>query len=362
MSWKPSLVRAAGVAACLLVFTAPSHAQFWGGFGGFGWGGWGMNYANNPNEGYMRGLGQYSLMTSQGSEFQAKARSINTDTVIKWNKAVRENQAKQKAEIARKRAEQQKNLVRQSEVEAVDNGDALNALMNEISEFPSAQARSLMTGTPVTPAAIRRIPFELESEGISFSLGQMTSDRNMPPGLQGERFAEQRQTLRTAIQAAIKEDEEGEVSDQSVQSIKVAVLGLHNRLDQAMSALNPLYAEADQYLRSLAILAHMLESRKFQNMLRKLADKTDASLADLLSFMHAYNLRFGPAQNDDQKQLYRRLKPILEEIAGAGGAGAAVAGGTLPEAVRATFSDLTWQEIEAGIKPDPDAVDLKKDQ
>ena len=74
----------------LLVMAASSAAQaqyggysYPGGYGGYGWGGWGAD----PASGYMAGLGSYARGQGAYEEAEARAQSINADTVIRWNKA-----------------------------------------------------------------------------------------------------------------------------------------------------------------------------------------------------------------------------------------------------------------------------------
>jgi hypothetical protein len=332
-------------------FSLPSASAQEIGMGMFGFGGWGMNIANNPMGGYMQGLGQYNLNSAQGMEALARARSVNTDTAIRWNKALREEQARRKAEADKQAAIDRADRIRRDEIGDLENGNTLNSLMNQIHEFPNTQARSMLGGAAISANAIRIIPFEVASEGITFSLDELASDRYLPPGLQSERFNPEKQALRDAVRKAKQEDIAGEISETAVLAVQDAVRAFHDKLDRVMLPTNPLYQDSDQYLRSLAILAQLIERTEFQGMLRKLGDKTEVSIGQLVAFMNSYNLRFGPATTDEQKQLYRRLQPILADAAKASEPVALPAAPPLPlhEVARNTFKDLSWKDIEALI-------------
>ena len=66
---------------------SPAGAQwrYPGGYGGYGMSQWGAD----PASGYMAGLGSYARGQGVYEQEKAKADSINVDTMIKWNKALR---------------------------------------------------------------------------------------------------------------------------------------------------------------------------------------------------------------------------------------------------------------------------------
>jgi len=60
-------------------------------------------------------------------------------------------------------------------------------------------------------------------------------------------------------------------------------------------------------------MARMLEKPKVDKILAELEKVKETSLGSLLAFMHAYNLRFGPATTDDQATVYKNLYPIMAD-------------------------------------------------
>ncbi len=60
-------------------------------------------------------------------------------------------------------------------------------------------------------------------------------------------------------------------------------------------------------------MARMLEKPRLEKILAELDKVKTTTLGSLLSFMHAYNLRFGPATTEAQHTVYQNLYPILAE-------------------------------------------------
>ena len=119
--------------------TGQARAQ-WGdgfypyGYGGYGWGGWGAT----PQGSIAQGLGYFAMGAGIYNVDTAVARSINVDTVIRWNQyvylsqqeATREYFARRNAEIAKDKNAYNALLKRIQEnptAHDVENGDALNA-------------------------------------------------------------------------------------------------------------------------------------------------------------------------------------------------------------------------------------------
>ena len=58
----------------------------------------------------------------------------------------------------------------------------------------------------------------------------------------------------------------------------------------------------------------MLNDPSMKKILARLEDDKGATVGDLVAFMNAYNLRFGPATTDRQVAMYRDLLPILTSL------------------------------------------------
>ena len=106
---------------------------------------------------YAQGLGSYNLNTAQ-------ARSINTDTFMRWNQylyeahleATRRYVAKRDGDAAKNKAtynEIMKNIQDHPTARDVENGDALNAALDQLSD-PRISSSSLKIAT--TPSMPQR--------------------------------------------------------------------------------------------------------------------------------------------------------------------------------------------------------------
>ena len=69
--------------------------------------------------------------------------------------------------------------------------------------------------------------------------------------------------------------------------------------------------ESLDYLTTLASLNRMLHDPSMKKFLAQLEEGKERTVGDLIAFMNAYNLRFGPAKSDRQVEIYTRLVPIL---------------------------------------------------
>ena len=62
-----------------------------------------------------------------------------------------------------------------------------------------------------------------------------------------------------------------------------------------------------------------------KEFLAQLDEGKERTVGDLIAFMNAYNLRFGPATSDRQIEIYRPLLPLLKAIRDEAGCATAAA-------------------------------------
>lgn len=328
-----------------------------GGYGRYGWGGWGGTIANDPAAGYMAGLGQYARGQGAYEVQKAQADSINVDTMLKWNKALRERQRElrkeQLAADARKTARDR--ILERAEM--IENGTSLNVLLDQILEFSAGSAKAYASQTPLSPAVIRDIPFESQSEAITVSLDQLTTAEAWPDELKADRLREKRQAVEAAADAAVAEDAKGDVSRKATERLNKAVAAL--RAEYVKSANNDTveYAEADAYLKTLAGLSGLLHNPHFREIVAQLENYKGGDVGDLIAFMHAFNLRFGPAATDRQKEMYRRLYPMLLAVLNETGGSPEnfkdntdPTGKPLHNAARDAFKNMEWKNLDPQAK------------
>jgi hypothetical protein len=305
---------ALGVLVVLAGGVGQAHAQYGynypGGYGMYGWSRWGAD----PASGYMAGLGSYARGQGVYELLDAKAQAINTDTMVKWNKALRQQQRIVRREQQEAAARDAANQAARNRQEAVESGLTLNVLLDRMIEFNPSGTRAYSAKTPLSPEVIRDIPFQAETEAITICLDQMTADDGWPSTLQDDRFADDRAAIRKAARQALEEDAKGDVSPDSVKQINAAVAKLRAKYTKTNGEFDLLYADADDFVKSLSGLSGMLTNPSLKPILAQLESYRGGTIGDLIAFMHAFNLRFGPATSPRQLDIYKTLAPILSQV------------------------------------------------
>jgi hypothetical protein len=301
----------------------------------------------------MAGLGSYARGQGVYALEKARADAINLETMLRWNKALRARQLalreEQRKEAARNEAER---AARVSQDELAD-GTTLNNLLLQVLDSDPGVAKSARSRAPLSPAAIREIPFEWDSEAVTLCIDQMTGTDSLPSLLMDPKFAEERRALRAAVGQALKEDAKGNVSLTTRKRVDEAVAGFRAKFLKNSADFEVDYAASQDYFTTLAGLSRLLNDPSMKAFLRQLDDGQERTVGDLVAFMNAFNLRFGPATSDRQIDIYRRLVPALTAVRDA-----AVAAGTAPStpdrtgaglrsAAKAAFKGMSWNDFAA---------------
>jgi hypothetical protein len=302
----------------LSVSTGSAHAQGWG------WGGWG-GWGETPQGAYARGMGYYAQGLGQYNLNTAQARSINTDTYMRWNQylyeahleATRRYVAKRDGDAAKNKAsynEIMKNIQDHPTARDVENGDALNAALDQLSD-PRISSSSLKIATASIPAEIvKDIPFHNASEAVTIVLSQVKEAKKWPAALDGDRFIEEKKVFEEIADKARKEDEEGDIAPDTLKKAHDLVNSLQGKL--AAQPLDSVKAnqEASRFVKTLAGLVRMLEKPDTKAALDQLKMVKTTTLGNLIAFMHIYNMRFGAATSPHQKLIYDQLYPLLDDV------------------------------------------------
>jgi len=306
-------------AAISMAVQGTASAQYYSGYGNWGWGGWGGNSVEGS---IARGLGYYEAGAGEFNQRTAVANSINADTVMRWNQYVWESQQEANKRVALRRAQRdqredaaqeeiQKRILENPEETDIENGDALNAILHQLSD-PRIHSSSLRYARAKVPSkAIKEIPFVNASEGIVLSLNQLTADGKWPITFQSEVFAEERANYQKAIAKALDEDEEGNISPETLANVRQAARRLHLKLDANKPKDPKELNDAVGFVKGLTGMARMLDNPKTEKVIAELKDTSEATIGSLLGFMHTYNLRFGPAVTPGQRSVYQALYPML---------------------------------------------------
>jgi len=347
-----TIVLGLSVSLNLLASSASAQWMYPMRYGGYGMSQWGAD----PAAGYMAGLGSYARGQGVYQLQKAKADSINADTMIKWNKALR---ARQLALREEKRKESVKREAeREARVEQMDlrDGTTVNNLLLQILDADPTAAKTGRVKTPISPSAIREIPFEWDSEAITMCLDQMTGKESLPPALMLPRYVDERNALHAAIGPALEEDAKGNVSPATRTRITEAVANFRSKFMKNSADFEPGYQDALDYFTTMASLTRLLNDPSMKAFLAKLDDSQERTVGDLVAFMHVHNLRFGSATSERQIEIYTRLVPALTAIRdqpsteGATASAPDRTGEGLRSAAKEVFKWMGWDELEAHLR------------
>jgi hypothetical protein len=306
----------------LVAAAALSAAGYARGYGGYGWGGWG----STPGSSMARGLGMMNMGRGMYNVNTAQANSIDVNTAMRWNQAMF-NGSREGAKLyaAREKKLKEQNEKAYSEIQTrirnnpttrdVTDGDALNAQLDVLLNPANADASLQQIKTPLRPAAIANIPFEVASEGMTACLDRMSMDGQWPQAVLGDEFKAEREGVRTAIKKALEEDKQGEVDPDTVAAVQTAIDRLRAKFEKTVPQSSPDYVSAHWSLKAMDGITKMLYSPAMDKVLSELEDYQGTTAGDLLGFMQAFNLRFGPAKSYQQRLIYQRLYPMLADAA-----------------------------------------------
>ena len=325
------------------------------GYGGYGWGGWG----STPQSSLARGLGYLNMGRGAYSEQTAAARSINTDTVMRWNQyayqshltatnSYRARLLARRTSINRARAETQEQLRDNPSNRDITDGDALNLLLGDLTNAANGSSSMRRITTPLRHELIREIPFAYASEDITICLDQMTMNEQWPLALRVDDFKAEREGLRKAVRVALDEDKKGDLEPATVEAVQAAVDRFRLKFEKLVPTTSPDYIPANDTIKAMAGLTKMLYSPKVEEILAELEDYQGTTLGDLLGFMQAFNLRFAPANSFRQRQIYMKLYPMLaEQVNGSPGSSSV---GQAAQAVEGAGSQAIGTAEEVGAK------------
>ena len=291
---------------------------------GWGWEGWG-GWTNTPEGAFAQGMGHYYTGAGIFNEKTAIADSINADTLMRWNDYIfQANQEAASRYVARRRENSTNNRDQNNAIitrirdnptsRDIEMGDALNAAVNQLSD-PRISSSALKIATaPIDASVIQDIPFRNAGAGVTIVLSRIKAVTKWPAALEGDRFADQKRDFEAIVDKAIREDEEGEVSSNTLK----AGHDLANVL-RAKLAAEPLEEakareDATRFVKTFAGLVRLLENPDTTDALNQLRQVKTTPLSNLIAFMEIYNLRFGQATTPRQRLIYRELFTTIDAV------------------------------------------------
>jgi len=315
-----------GGLAIIAAASGEARAQYYYPYGygaaGYGFGGWGQT----PQGSIAQGLGAYAAGAGVYNYDNAVAGSINEDTVVRFNQYLYNSMLESRRRYNREHASKLKMNDAQYQArlarirdnptkEDIDSGDALNLLLDQLSDPKVTQGSALrLANAPVSAQAIRDIPFRDETDAITLSLDEMTDPKNWPAPLQAEAFRPEREAYQKAVDEALEEDKNGSLKPETVARVRNAISALYQKANETVpKAQKSEHAASMNYLKGLAGLSRMLEKPNVEAILAELEKVQSTSVGNLVAFMHTYSLRFAPATTPKQRAIYRDLLPQLVE-------------------------------------------------
>ncbi len=316
----------------LAALAPAAHAQYNypGGYGGYGWGGWGRGYGGYGGAGTVggsvaQGMGAFAAGEGVYNLETAQARSINANTAQQWDNYIWQTQQAvnrihmDTVEGERKRRNEARHEIydrlRNNPTEAdVNNGEAMNVVLDELSS-PKIYLRALKgAGAKIGGEAIRDIPFQKASAAITTSMHHLAQD-GPPAQLQVDDFRSEMAKLKELGASMRKEDaEQGKPNPATLQEQREVLRVLKDKVAAKYAANTPDRTASDNYIKALFGLSKLLETPAINVLLSGVDKHPEATVGDLLSFMKAYNLRFGVADQPDEKEIYGDLYPQLAAL------------------------------------------------
>lgn len=292
------------------------------GYGRYGWGGWGGSTVGGD---MARGLGVYAAGAGVYNQRTAIANSINTDTVLRWNqywyeaqqtaaRSERERLARRQANVNLTQDQLLKRLRENPEQRDINQGDALNVALDEIND-PRVYSKALAEAkVKIGGENIRDIPFQYAAAAVSTSMHQLTQGQP-PAALLTPAFEAERTELKEMGAKIRKQIEEGEKPDSvTIEKAVALIKQAQDKLDKNFKKGQRDYNEANKYLKGLSGLLRMLDTPAIEVLMAGVEKRPDATLGELLGFMNAFNLRFGPATTPRQRAVYQDLYPKLDVL------------------------------------------------
>jgi hypothetical protein len=354
--------------AALTLAGGSAQAQFYGGgYWGGGYGGYGG--AGSTAQGsilqgqsmYAMGMGRYNVETAQ-------ARSINSNTAMRWNQYMYQSQLEsnriyhehEQAKQARGKADYKaiKDRLRDNPTSAdIASGAALNRAMEELVN-PKVFEKAVYYGhkMKIGGDSIRKIPFQYASAGISASAYQLTHGGAPKVIKEDEKFAADREKLRALAAEIRKEGEElGSPKPETIKRAKEQLMATKAKVEASFPQSSQERRDALTYIKALFGLASMLETPAISVLLAGVENRPEATVGDLLGFMTAYNLRFGASDNATQREIYVALYPMLKKLRDDVATGLSPDASVTPESLANTpgevFGGLDFNHAEKTFVP-----------
>jgi len=262
------------------------------------------------------GAGAYNEQTAQ-------ARSINASTYMQMNNylgACNQNCVVSHCALLAKNDKLQKETAESTYKRLHDNptphdvhtGDALNIVLEELTNPNVYTSLSQKSTQPIPSEMVKNIEFQYAADMIVISLDDLSANGVPDVLLTTSEIAPERKAMKALVAKAKQEvAAKGEVSAETLANCRVTITAAKDKIDALLPQGTPNRDKADNYLKALYGLTKMLKTPNVAPFLQGLNRIPRTELGRLLSFMHSFNLRFGPAKTPLQESTYDQLYPML---------------------------------------------------
>ena len=161
---------------------------------------------------------------------------------------------------------------------------------------------------------IRDIAFRNASEAVTIVLSQIKAVTKWPAALEGARFADEKRVFEELVEKATKEDDEGDISPQTLKAGHDFINGLRAKLAASPLEGNREREDATRFVKTFAGLVRLLERPDTTEAFNQLRMVKTTPLSNLIAFMEIYNLRFGAATTPRQRLIYRDLFTAIDTV------------------------------------------------
>jgi hypothetical protein len=290
-------------------------------YGGWGWGGWG---GETPEGAYLNGLGRYAVGAGIYNYDTALANQINAQTWTQLNdywatvahEAAFLHHARVHQEFLKDKTLYDAHIqaLRDNPTpQQVDNGDALNQAVRDLSDPRLGSSALRAASAPVSADLIAEVPFEVSTERVTLMLDQLRNAFKWPEVFEEPRFANDKQLFDDVVTRMRKEDEAGEISPKTLQEARTMINNLSAKLRSQPLKDEDDQRQAERFINAFTALLGLLNKPDTRAALAELRKVKNTTMGNLLGFMHAYNLRFGPATTIKEKNAYRQLYEALDQ-------------------------------------------------
>jgi uncharacterized protein (TIGR03067 family) len=288
---------------------------------------------------YLGGRGIYELYSAQGRRIDA-----GTEIMIqKWNMQVydaymrqraahmqfRKNLTKkQESEARQKMAEREKRLRTNPTDDDVVSGDALNALLVDLSD-PMISPSSWRAAPVALPGAIsiRSLFFRFaprfgdKNAGALSSnliaLGRLDPVRGWPIFIPEDKLGAERRAYEAAHRNLLDQCEKDALQLDAVTRLDAALNALKAKVNTAVPIERKFRATADKYVADMQAATKIFDASTIgfaQEMIRDTHDYTPQTIGELLAFLRKYRLFFASAEGrPEDTDVYRALFALMRE-------------------------------------------------